>query len=277
MTGTRTRSASRSTRTAFTVTSSGSPGPIPTRQADASCRVPPARLRGPARLPVPPPLWRAGCFYQTPGQVRVSRPVQVQVGSVDAVPYEALSFPAVRPRRGTRAPRDHGRSVELVTTDGCPGWREHGRAGRDRVAVAERELAGHPGGGVEYPAHRLAVELGGQVQQGRVSAATGVPIRARRATSARSRSLADSSLACTSGNPPPSTRAPVPGGRDSSRSGLSGDHVGASGGEQLHRLGVAERERRPARDRHDRGGWRAGQKPGVPRALPPGGRLNPPP
>ncbi len=51
------------------------------------------------------------------------------------------------------------------------------------------------------------------------SATTGAPDRASRATSARSGSLADRSLACISGNPPPSTRAPVPAGSAASRSG----------------------------------------------------------
>ena len=77
---------------------------------------------------------------------------------------------------------------------------------------------------------------------------TGAPALASAATCARSGALADRAAACSSGKPPPMTRPSTAPGSVLVPHRVERDDFRARGGEQLGMLGVAERERRPARD-----------------------------
>ena len=163
-----------------------------------------------------------------PRQLRDTRP-SAGAGRRRARPAdETLVFAAERPRRGRGTARDHGGAVELVTADGRPGGREHRVGGRDRVPVAEGEPGRSSARWRRAPrtsAGRRVRGPGTAARRTRRSPAR--PTRPAGPRRARSGSLADRSAACTSGNPPPSTRAAGPGRQRLVAQRVHGDHVGA--------------------------------------------------
>ena len=142
-TGTKTTSASRSTRTPCRVTSSGSPGPTPTPYSTGP--VVAVMLQPPVRVPGSgyPPSAGAG---RTRGSGRAR--------SLRACRQPACTRPAL-PTAGAHRVRWNSWARTRIPPD------------MNGIAVAEGEPFGHVGRGGQHPAHRQPVQTLREVEQTR--------------------------------------------------------------------------------------------------------------